>query len=133
FLKFETFNNFSRFCVMKPNDALMNCIGNWWSLVRSNAGPHVLRAPVTIYLNDNYEVCMTLKGNEKVFQGILKMEGPCLVGNLDSGAGKLLSVIFKLGSRKEMTLIKGVFCGLSSAGEPIAGREILMREKFKPF
>ncbi|HCS21244.1 MAG TPA: hypothetical protein DIW47_11905 [Bacteroidetes bacterium] len=50
------------------------------------------------------------------------------MSTLDSGNGKKLSLVFKLGNTTELELLQGVFCGISSAGDPISGREILVKE-----
>lgn len=112
----------------KVSRNLASCVGNWWSYVRANSGEVVFKTPVSIQLDPvNQIVSMEFRSKSKIFKGIVSEDSSCLTTLLDSGEGKKLGLVFKIGNTS-MKVLQGVFCGISSAGEPIAGREILVRE-----
>jgi hypothetical protein len=127
-LKFENFHQFTVSCEQKISPVLKSCIGNWWSYVRANSGDYVLKAPVKIYMDPILQdIRMELKGKERVFSGPIEEKAGCLSGFIESEKEKRIGLVFKLGSSQEIELLQGVFCGASSSGDPIAGREILVR------
>jgi hypothetical protein len=74
------------------------------------------------------DVVMTLKGSRRNFQGKMKLQGDCIYCLLESGDTKDLHVVFKTGLESTPNVLQGVFSGLSTANDPIAGREILVRQ-----
>jgi hypothetical protein len=129
FLGFKNFEQFS-ISVDKPiSDTLKSCLGNWWSIVRSNSGDFLLKAPVRLYRDEkNMEVYLELKGQERTFTGKMLEFGSCLSGFIQSNSGKVLGLIFKLSNSQKQEILQGVFSGISSFGDPIAGKELLVRE-----
>ncbi len=107
---------------------LKGCEGFWYSYVRCNSGqPFVLRAPVEIVVRYR-DVEMELRGSRRTFKGKMKLEGDCIFCLLESGDTKNLHLIFKTGLESTPNVLQGVFSGLSTANDPIAGREILIRQ-----
>jgi hypothetical protein len=129
FLGFNSFEQFS-LSIDKPiSDALKSCLGNWWSIVRYNSGDFLLKAPVRLFRDEkSMEVLIELKGQERTFTGKMTESGSCLSGFIQSKSGKVLGLIFKLSNSQKQEIIQGVFSGISSFGNPIAGRELLLRE-----
>lgn len=133
FLGYSGYLQFERTEHPDKNPVLFNCVGNWYSYVRCNSGnPDILISPVQITANGK-QVRMELKGPQRKFEGPMTISGPCLYCNLESGKEKRLNLIFKIGTAVEANVLQGVFSGVSSGGDPIAGRELLIRrkEKFK--
>jgi len=130
FLNFKGgFNEFSFEQEIEISDTLKSCEGFWWSYVRANNGDFIFKAPVRIYQDEKLkEMYMELKGRERTFCGKLILKGNCMTGFLESGTNKRLGLIFQLGDTRIINTIQGVFCGISTYNEPIAGREILIRE-----
>lgn len=131
------YKNFSQFVLSlntAKSAALMSCAGNWWSYVRDNSGNGLLKAPVKIFLDENrQQMRMELKGSERNFFGEVEDKGGCLSGFLVSGTDKKIGLMFRLGNTRNMEVLQGVFCGISSSGDPIAGRELLVREKHREY
>jgi hypothetical protein len=108
--------------------ALSNCAGAWYSYVRCNSGqPYVLRAPVRIF-QEHKEMRVELKGPNRLFKGVFKSADQCLYCLLESGTTKNIYLILKTGFVDRIEVMQGVFSALSSGGDPIAGREILIRQ-----
>ncbi len=130
YLGYPSFKSYVLSQEVEISAVLTSCVGNWWSYVRANAGEMIFKAPVRIYQDSvNHKVYMELRSRERVFRGEVSEESGCLTTLLESGAGKKLALIFKLGNTRTVELLQGVFCGISSAGDPISGRELLLREK----
>ena len=72
-----------------------------------------------------------MKGPNRTFTGNLKYEGNCLCCHLVSQQDKDLHLVFYAGLEQNPRVIQGVFSGISSAGDPIAGREVLVRQDEK--
>lgn len=129
YLRYKNFNQFSLSCNKKFSDLLSACIGNWWSYVRANTGEFILKAPARIYQDDNgQKILMELRGDERTFVGELIEWGGCMTGFLDSGTEKRLCLVFKLGNSRQIRVAQGIFSGISTSGNPIGGRELLVRE-----
>jgi hypothetical protein len=131
YLGYTGFLQFSVHTHKKISDGLQNCAGNWWSFVRADTGEKLYKAPVRIFRDaENNTMRMELKGRERVFFGEIIEKAGCLFIYLVSGAEKQLGLVFKIGVTKTINLLQGTFSGMSSAGYPIAGREVLIRETF---
>lgn len=128
-LGFSSLSHFTRHQEERISDRLKMCCGNWWSIVRANSGEQLFKAPVQIAIDSiNNKVSMELRSSDRVFRGEVNETDQCLTAVLKSNNGKWFSLIFKLGNSTTYELLQGVFCGISSAGDPISGREILLRE-----
>lgn len=129
FLGYDSLSAFMAYLDSTPPSQLLACEGCWWSYVRANAGTYILKAPVHIFRDPkSFRMRMNLKGKEREFEGDVHEVGGCLSAVLPVNAGKTLTLIFKLGNSQNFEVLQGVFCGISSAGDPIAGREILIKE-----
>lgn len=134
--KYLGYSGFIQFSVALENiisEKVRSCIGNWWSYVRANAEDYLYKAPVSIFTDSKMQMRMHLKGNERNFFGEIVEKGQCLFIYLESGTDKQIGLVLRIGSTKRINLLQGTFSGISSVGDPIAGREILIREKDKNF
>lgn len=129
YLGYKSFEQFSS-SVDKPiSDVFHSCMGNWWSYVRSNSGDFLLKAPVRIYRDEkSMEVYLEMQGKERKYKGKMLEYGSCLSGFIQSNSEKVFSLIFKLSNSQKQDVLQGVFSGMSSFGNPIAGKELLVRE-----
>ncbi|MEM1319621.1 MAG: hypothetical protein AAGG75_05155 [Bacteroidota bacterium] len=102
--------------------------GNWYSIVRYISDlPVLLVSPVQVII-DGDVVRMKLYGKHRIYEGEINWIAgsiSCFLSTTDKV--KSLHLAFKLGVIKKPKLLKGVFSGVSSSGNPIAGREILWR------
>lgn len=129
-LGYACFAQFSNSIDRPVSDVLQACFGSWWSYVRANTGNYLYKAPVRIYLDEKKQkVRIEMKGQERLFFGEIEEKGGCFSGFLESGTDKRIGLVFKLGSSLKVNVIQGTFCGISTMHEPIAGREVLVREK----
>jgi len=127
YVGFDTFDEFVKHEENPGNPRLDACLGDWTSYVRANSGgPDILVAPVRLYRED-IQYKMKLWGLSRNFEGMVSLVGNSLVTTLYSEQGKILNLIFHLGLSVSPELLQGVFSGMSSAGDPIAGREILVK------
>lgn len=110
-------------------EELNTYVGNWYSYVRCVSGAEeVLISPVRIY-SQNGKMWIELKGPEKIFKGELQMKADCLICLLKADKGKEIHLVFKAGISMKPSVLQGVFSGISTAGDPIAGREVLVRQE----
>ncbi len=114
----------------KPLDpSLIGCLGQWWSIVRANNGAYLLKAPVRIFMNDSKtEILIELQGGQRSFKGKVILRAGNIFCELDTGKDKKLYIVMKVGTSEKPLLLQGTFAGISSAGDPIAGRELFVRE-----
>jgi hypothetical protein len=125
------YKNFLEFemVLTKPIDPILkNCIGKWWSLVRGNTGDVILKAPVKIKADQENNIVMTLTGEKNKFTGKIKASAGSIFCDLESGKEKKLRIILKGNVNPESRVLQGIFSGISSTGDPMGGREILIRE-----
>lgn len=128
-LRYKSYQDFLSEKHPDKKDALVKCIGNWYSYVRCNSGkPDVLVSPVRIYA-EGKKICMELKGPERSFRGTVKLNGNCLYCFLESDQSKNLHIVLKTGLAIRPEVLQGVFSGISSGGDPIAGREVFIRQE----
>ncbi len=114
-----------------PNilEAMLPIEGNWYSCVRASSGrPHILLSPVQIRVSENKRATMELRGPHRTYQGPIK----CIAGSISSlivsdDGTKELHLVFKVGVARYPEVLVGLFSGVSSAGEPIAGKEVLFK------
>lgn len=133
FLAYENFNAFVQFALHPPDPALLTCVGSWSSYARANSGKaDILLAPVKIFQEEG-AFYIEMKGFKRNFWGRLVKRGGCLFATLVSEQNKEIHFVFKIGVAIEPALLQGVFSGVSTSGDPIAGREVLMREAGSSF
>jgi hypothetical protein len=130
--RYAEFEDYSKFLEKKDQklpDELLSCVGVWYSYVRCNSGDmDVLASPVSIYQKAN-EIVVEMQGSSRSFKGEIRMERDCLYCSLKSGKGKNIHFVLKIGVALIPKVLQGVFSGVSSAGDPIAGREVLVRQE----
>lgn len=131
FLKYEDFSAFVLATTRPGEDELKKFIGTWCSYVCANTGEQVFVAPVRFLADENGKVKMELIGEHHHFSGYPLQQGSCLFCTLHSEGDKILNLIFKSGNSPAPKLLQGVFTGISSAGDPIAGRELLVKENLR--
>lgn len=106
---------------------LWACKGLWYSYLRCNSGRNdVLISPIEIYEADG-KMWMIMRGPSNTYKGELLLKGSCLFCALDSGTNKMYYVTYKIGECLNAKALIGTFCGMTTAGDPIAGREVLER------
>ncbi len=128
FLSYNDFFQFIHTSSSTLNVQLRECLGNWYSYVRCNSGlDQVLVSPVRIFEQDN-KAMLELKGPRRSFWGEVRIRGGCLLCLLEAGEEKELHLSFKMGVARAPKVLKGTFSGVSTGGDSVAGREILVRE-----
>lgn len=128
FLNYKNLQDFITKNFSPLDKRLEGCIGNWYSFVRCNSGkPDILISPVRIYA-EQQKVYFELKGMRRRFRGELRLKGSCLFCLLDTGTDKEIHLSFKIGMEEKPLVLQGTFSGVSSGGDPIGGREILIRD-----
>lgn len=129
YFDFHDFQNTSSAHSTKISPILEGCKGFWYSYVRCNSGrKDVLVAPIQMQ-EANGKMWMTLYGPNNTYTGELLLKGSCLFCTLDSGKNKILYVTYKIGEALDPAVLQGTFCGMSTAGDPIAGREVLAKQR----
>jgi len=129
YLGFESYFDFVAQISQPAVPALLHDLcGQWYSYVRCNSGsPFILRSPVYIEVQAG-QVMMHLQGKLRRFSGTVQLNGMHIYATLlPDEADKQLHLIFKTGLGGQHELLQGVFSGISSGGDPIAGREVLVR------
>jgi len=130
YLGYNEFQAFEESQTSPPNKIspiLLGCKGLWYSYVRCNSGRNdVLISPIEVYENEG-KIWMKMRGPTNTYEGELLLKGSCLFCALDSGRNKLLYVTYKIGECLNAEALVGTFCGMTTAGDPIAGREVLER------
>ena len=134
-VKYLSYTNYDQFIKVQSqpvHPVLMDFENtNWYSYVRCNSGEeYVLVSPVR-FIAEGREIFMHLKGPRRTFTGKLKFGGNCIYCDLESGQEKNLHLVFYTGFAKQPDVLQGVFSGMSTAGDPIAGREVLIRQPGK--
>ncbi len=127
-LGYKNFNAYadSKSAPLEPQ--LLGCIGTWWSIVRANMGNYLLKAPVRITKSPDHNIMIELKGGLRTFNGTATHRVGNIFCELDAGKDKKLYIVLKIGTSENPLLLQGTFAGISSAGDPIAGRELFVRE-----
>lgn len=130
FLSYASYRQFINIRDQLQYPMLESCTGSWYSYVRCNSGnPEIYVSPVKIFA-EGKEIRMLLRGPVRSYEGVVRHEGGCLYALLESGMGKNLHLVFRLGlPQQRPEVLQGVFSGISSAGNPISGREILARQE----
>lgn len=133
FAGYESYSHFEQSEHKKIDPQLKSCEGTWYSFVRCNSGKEdLLMSPVRI-LEENRTMQMILKGPSREFKGELRKKGINLFAFLESEDAKELHLVFKIGIAMKPEVLQGVFSGISSGGDPIAGKEVLIRVNDKTF
>ena len=110
-------------------EEMLSVEGAWYSIVRSSSGlPYILVSPVEISISENQKAVLTLRGPNRTYRGEVKWIGGSMSTLITSeDQTKSLHLAFKVGLSKYPKVILGVFSGVSTAGLPVAGKEILYK------
>lgn len=131
YLGHHDFKAYKLFKAQPVDPILQSCLGNWYSIVRANSGmPYLLIAPVEIR-ESRGSYTMELRGGSRLFKGRVERKREVIYCTLDSDPDKLLNLVFRIGYAHNPALLMGVFSGVSTGGDPIAGRELLLRTEMK--
>jgi hypothetical protein len=129
-LGYERFLHFTETILSPVDKQLAGCIGTWWSIVRANNGQYILKAPVKLSMKkDQSGILIELQGGQRVFNGTVTLRAGNIFCELDTGIDKKLYIVMKVGTSAHPRLLQGTFSGISTAGDPIAGRELFLREE----
>lgn len=128
FLGFESFRELKSH-IENPEDPLLTTLhGNYYCYVRaSHEEGYILRSPVTISAV-NGKTWLSLRGKIYSFQGEVALRQGCLFILMQSNEGKSFYHVYRIGTRKSPEVLQGVFSGVSTAFDPIAGRTVLIRQ-----
>lgn len=126
---FDSYTSFLQQFTFIQSSAHARFVGNWWSYARANAIPALLKAPVKISSDAHGILQMKMKGGQNNFKGIVEIRANNLFCQLDAGNEKMFQIILKTGALERIQVMQGVFSGISSGFEPIAGREVFIKEE----
>ena len=129
FLGFKSFKDFQKSCDEPINTVLKSCIGTWISYVRRNSEHNVLYASPVLVYEENQKIWFHLKGPTWAYNGLLKYRNGCLFSLFEANGGKQFHHVYKIGNREDPQVLQGVFSGVSTANEPIAGRAVLIKQE----
>ncbi len=112
-----------------PEDPVLRAMhGNYYCYVRaSHEEGYILRSPVNIAAV-NGKTWLRLKGMIYSFEGEVALTQGCLFVLMQSIEGKSFYHVYRIGTRKSPDVLQGVFAGVSTAFDPIAGRTVLVRQ-----
>ncbi len=130
FLGYQNFNTFLDHIKMPLDPILKSLEGSYYSYVRkrSKTGT-LLRSPVRVVKREN-QVILTLKGPNWEYEGKLKLVDGCLFCTMISAASKKsFHHVYKVGKSEFPKVLMGLFTGVSSANDPIAGRCVLIKQE----
>ncbi|MCZ8216363.1 MAG: hypothetical protein O9262_09010, partial [Cyclobacteriaceae bacterium] len=115
--------------IEKPlNPIIKGCLGVYQCYLRRNTTQAViLSSPVSISESIEKQVVFELKGPEQTYSGNVVLKNNCLFILMQAANGKEFHHVYKIGQKLEPKLLQGVFSGMSTSSEPIAGRVILIR------
>jgi len=127
FLGYESYAVFAKAIEQPISPVLVNVIGNYTCYVRQNAQTTtILCSPVRIY-KDEQKVWLELKGPSWTYKGEVLVKHGCLFVLMRTSEGKEFHHVYKIGQRERPDVLQGVFSGVSTAFDPIAGRVVLVR------
>lgn len=113
---------------------MRNFDGFWYSYVRKNSKGKTALLAAPVWMNNSTEngINITLKpplrnNQTYCYSGFLNLNNVCLTGTLKSVGSKEISKIIKIGNGKPSNVLQGVFITINANNDPIAGREVLVR------
>lgn len=127
YLGFRSYKDFKLFIVNPIHEVLKSCEGNWINYVRQNsANGYVLVSPVSI-AQEGQKMTFYLKGPDFDYKGNIEFRIGSLFCQFSNENGKQFHHVYKIGNRKSPKVLQGVFSGVSTSNEPIAGRTVLIK------
>jgi hypothetical protein len=132
YLGYSNYNDFVTQLRTPLNEILKECAGTYYCYLRRNTpSAFILRSPVEILLKQG-KMSWTLKGPDQLYAGEVDFRNGCLFILMKADNGKQFHHVYEIVQRKKPNVLRGIFSGVSTAFEPIAGRVILIRENI-PF
>ncbi|MDN5205622.1 hypothetical protein QQ008_29830 [Fulvivirgaceae bacterium BMA10] len=126
---FRNFEQFQSTLSSPIHPILKSCESGWYCYVRRNTKESVIyQSPVRIYEGD-HKMHFELKGPSQRYKGHIRLKNDCLFCNFSADNEKEFLHIYRIGSREKPKVLTGVFAGISTAGFPIGGRVVLIREE----
>ncbi len=133
YLTFRDFISFEKSLIEPPHPILEGCSGFWYSYVRCNSGrDDILMSPVRIF-REEQKTFFELRSPIRKFRGELKLKGACLSVFLETAPSKVLHLVFQIGFCTTPKVLRGIFSGISTGGNPICGREILVKTEHQSY
>jgi len=133
FLKYDNFKDFMRHCDHPLDDVALKLIGNYYSYLRASSEEGViLKSPVRIFEHDR-GLKIQLIGKSYQYNGPVELKGECIFFTINTDVGKSFRHVYKVGKTLAPKILYGVFAGVSSTLDPIAGRVILRRSDGEVF
>lgn len=127
YLGFINYNDFKIFLKNPIHDVVKSCEGTWINYVRQNSSNgYVLASPVNISVIGQ-KMSLLLKGPSFDYSGFIELNNGCLFCHFNNENGKQFHHVYKIGNRKFPDVLQGVFSGISTSNEPIAGRTLLVK------
>lgn len=101
----------------------------WYSYVRCNSGlPLIYKSPVRIYKKSDNMVINLRGGSGKIFSGEIDLVSQNVIALIKrEDRSKNINLVFRVGNAVKPDLLQGVYSGISSNGDPICGKELLVR------
>ncbi|MEZ4776384.1 MAG: hypothetical protein R3D00_24630 [Bacteroidia bacterium] len=113
----------------KPDDQLESLKGMYYCYVMCNSGqPDLLKSPVKIHHNGKHYV-VEMRGKVRKFEGVPEIRQGCLFVLLRSDQDKQLHWVCKVGNSRSPEIIQYIFSGVSSGGDPIGGKGLLVKTR----
>ena len=130
FLGYQNFNSFLDYINMPLDPILKSLEGSYYSYVRKRSKTgSLLCSPVCIERKEN-RIILTLKGANWSYLGELTIVDGCLFCTMKSEESKKsFHHVYKVGKSEFPKVLMGLFTGVSSANDPIAGRCVLIKQK----
>lgn len=127
FLGYSKYSDFQEELYNPIPEILKSCEGKWVCYVRQNSEKgNVYQSPVKIYA-ESQSMVFHLQGPHQVYIGNIQMSSGTLFTLFKSDRGKQFHHVYKIGRRVRPHVLQGVFSGVSTAGDPIGGRTVLVR------
>ena len=129
-LKYVGFNSYDAYIDALANpisETLKSCEGVWLCYVRQNSDKGIVyQSPVRIYEQQG-EMHFHLSGPHQPYKGVVSFNDGTIYVLFRGENGKQFHHVYKLGKRIGANVLQGVFSGISTVGEPIGGRTVLIR------
>ncbi|WP_040497575.1 hypothetical protein [Fulvivirga imtechensis] len=110
---------------------LLSCTGTYYSYVRRSIPTGaVYQSPVQI-TQESGKIMFILKGPDRSYRGELTLSKGCLFCLMQSEDGKSFYHVYRIAGVTSPKVLQGVFSGILTGQEPIAGRTVLIRKEEK--
>lgn len=132
-LGFETFQSFKDFVDSPLSEQIRSLAGAYYLYVRRNTKEGALLCSPMLLFENNNQMMLTLHGSQTRYSGQVSCAHGLVSMNIQSEEGKFFHHIYQIGKVIRPHLLQGVFSGVTSTFEPIAGRAVLrhVEEKFE--